>query len=339
MRAAGVELNVDSTGLAVTGFVEVVKHLGTFRRVFRQLRQQALAERPDAVVLIDYPGFNLRFAEAMHAGGIRVVYYVCPQVWAWGRHRIPKLAQVVTKMLAIFPFEPAVFAGTGLDIEFVGHPLVEMIAARRDPALTRDPDLFLLLPGSRRNEVERLLRPMVETAAWLRQRRPGMRFVLPVPNPAIEGHVRAGLDAVRRGRGPAPPDIEIAAGDHPRWFQCADAGLAASGTVTVEAAIYSLPLVSVYRVNAATYWLGRRLVRLPYFTMVNLVAEAPVFSEHLQGEVRAEVLGPAAEAILSGGRRREEVMRGMADAVSRLGGSRPACRRAAEAVLAVAGAR
>lgn len=334
MRKQGVDTIVDSTDLGVVGFVEVVKHLPTFLGIFKNLVGMAARERPDCVVLIDYPGFNLRFARKMHALGIPVVYYISPQVWAWGRHRIPKIATWCRKVLAIFPFEPAVYDGTGLDVEFVGHPLVGILQNRINPSIKRDPDLIMLLPGSRRSEIERLLKPVTETAAWLATRSPQRKFVLPVPNERIRDLV-VQLLAKYRAANPGIPAIRIVEGDADDWFQTADAGLAASGTVTMQAAIFGLPLVSIYRVSPLTYLLGRMLVDIPYFTMVNLVAGRLVFEEFLQGDVRPEKLGPAVEAIMRNGTRRKDILAGIAEAVAALGSGHDSFGNAAKAVLEV----
>lgn len=338
MRDAGVDVLVDSTDLGVVGFVEVLKHIRTFWRIFHQLVDQAASERPDCVVVIDYPGFNLRFAKQMHRRGIPVVYYVSPQVWAWGRKRIPKIATWCRKVLAIFPFEPEVYQGTGLEVEFVGHPLVRILEERKEPDIERDPNLLMLLPGSRENEIRKLLPPIARTAACLGEKDPLLRFVLPVPSQRIRLLVDETIAALRAG-GMNLPDVNIVDGDPAPWFQKADAGLATSGTVTVEAAIYGLPLVSVYKVSPLTYAIARRLVKLPYFTMVNLVTDRLVFEEFIQGDVRPERLAPAVKAIMTGGSRRQEVIAGMHDCVRALGSSRNSCRRAAQAVLDVANAQ
>ncbi|MFA5203155.1 MAG: lipid-A-disaccharide synthase [Lentisphaeria bacterium] len=331
MGAAGVELLVDSSRLGVIGLVEVLRHLRTFLRIFKDLVARAAAERPAAVVLIDYPGFNLRFARRMKALGIPVVYYVSPQVWAWGRGRIPEIARVVRRMLVLFPFEVEVYRGTGLDVRFVGHPLIEIMDARREPGLAREPDTVLLLPGSRHGEIARLFSPMLETVRWLRARRPELRFVLAAPNAEIAARCHARLAAA----GETAVRVEVGRTQH--WMQRAGTGLAASGTVTVEAAILGLPLVVIYRLNPLTYWLGRWLVKIPYFTMVNLVAGKRVFAEFLQQEVRAERLGPALLELLPGGGRRGEVEAGMAEAVTALGGGGNASAEAARLILEVAG--
>lgn len=338
MAAAGVEIMVDASELGIVGLVEVVKHLPTFVRILRRLTQRAAAERPAAVVLIDYPGFNLRFARRLHRLGIKVVYYVSPQVWAWGQGRVPRIAQLVDKMLVIFPFETDVYAGTGLDVEFVGHPLLETLAAGRNPELAREPDTVLLLPGSRMAEVNRLLPVMLETAAALRRRRPRLRFVVAVPRQAMAGHVAALLRRFGVGAG-RNPHVDVVVGQTRAWLQRATVGIAASGTVTVEAAILGLPLVVVYRLHWFTCWLAQRLVKLPFFTMVNLVAGSQVFEEFLQGAVHPANLVRAVEAILPGGDRAATVATGMAAMVEALGGQESAGRRAAGAVLGVAGGR
>jgi lipid-A-disaccharide synthase len=331
MAATGVEILVDSSELGVVGFIEVFRHLGTILRALAVLVEQAERERPAAVVLIDYPGFNLRLARRLHGLGIPVVYYVSPQVWAWKRGRRHQMAAWCRRLLCIFPFEPPHFADTGLEVRFVGHPLLEILAEAREAAAVRDPDLVLLLPGSRRGELERLLPRLLQSAAALRRRQPRLRFVIPLPRPAL-------VEVARRCLHEADPElaaaVSIDVGRTRHWMQVAVAGLATSGTVTMEAAILGLPLVSVYRVSWLTYGLGRLLIHgIRFFTIVNLVADREVFEEFLQGEVRVGRLVPALEAILPGGARREAVLQGMADAVAALGPAGAVSAEAARWVL------
>jgi len=335
MAEAGVDILVDSSELGVVGLVEVLKHLREFKRLFWMLVARAEKDRPDAVVLIDYPGFNLRFARQMHSRGIKVVYYVCPQVWAWGRGRIGKIAQWVTKLLAIFPFEPDVFAGTGLDVEFVGHPLLEIMARRRRADLVRDDRTVLLLPGSRQSEVSALLPVMLDTALHLAGRRPDLHFVVSTPGGSVAATVREMVERHVAGTG-AELDIEVSDGRTDEWMQRASAGLAASGTVTLEAAILGLPLVVAYRLNTVTYWLVRMLVKIPYFTIVNLIVRKLVFEEFLQHAASPENLAAGLEGVLPGGGRRNEVLTGMEEAVAALGQPEGVARRVARAVLSVA---
>jgi lipid-A-disaccharide synthase len=333
MAAAGVEILIDSSELGVVGFIEVLWHLRTILRALAALVERARQERPDAVVLIDYPGFNLRLARRLHALGIPVVYYVSPQVWAWKRGRRHQIAAWCRRLLCIFPFEPAHFADTGLDVCFVGHPLLEILAGEREADAVRDPDLVLLLPGSRRGEVERLLPRLLQAAAELRRRQPRLRFVMPLPRPAVAEVARRCL---REGCTELAAAVTIDVGRTRHWMQVAVAGLATSGTVTMEAAILGLPVVSVYRVSWLTYGLARLLVHgIRFFTIVNLVADREVFEEFLQGQVTVGRLVPALEAILPGGARREAVLRGMSDAVAALGPAGAVSAAAARQVLEV----
>jgi lipid-A-disaccharide synthase len=331
MREAGIEIMIDSTELGVVGFAEVFKLLPLFLRLLKEMEERAAAERPDTVVLIDYPGFNLRLAKKLHALGIRVVYYVSPQVWAWKKGRIPKIAATVDRMMVIFPFEVGVYDGTGLDVEFVGHPLLEILAEARDETIEREPNTVLLLPGSRRGEIDRILPTIAETAYQLGRERPELRFVMPLPRQSIADYAAERLAAM-----PHAPDVQIEIGNSRRWMQQAGTGLAASGTVTVEAAILGLPLVSVYRMHWLTYQLARRIVRLPHFTMVNLIAGREVFPELLQGDFTPDKTLAALRPLLPGGESRAKVEQDMGGVVEALGGHRAASRRAAECVLDVA---
>jgi lipid-A-disaccharide synthase len=186
MRDSGVEILVDSTELGVVGIVEVLKKYPTFRRVFKRLVRLAKESQPNLIVLIDYPGFNLRFARKMRGLSIKVVYYISPQVWAWGSRRIPKIASLVAKMLVIFPFEVDIYRKVGLEAQFVGHPLVDIMRRRINPELQRDPDLILLLPGSRDSEVDRLLEAIFLTATELYNLDNRFRFVVAVPRTGIK---------------------------------------------------------------------------------------------------------------------------------------------------------
>jgi len=332
MRQAGVELMVDSTELGVVGIVEVLKHFPLFHQLFHMLLRRAAEQRPAAVVLIDYPGFNIRLAKRLRRLGITVIYYVSPQVWAWGKRRIPAIARDVNKMLVIFPFEAQVYAATSLDVEFVGHPLLEILNKQRDVNARRDPNSVLLLPGSRTHEVATLLPIMLQTIIELQKRQPQLRYILATPRQVVADQVAA-LIAQFTAQYPQLPAIELVVADTINCMQRAGVGLAASGTVTVEAAILGLPLVVGYRLNSITYQLARRLVNIPFFTMVNLVAGQCVFEEFLQDACNPPNLAGALDAILPGGQRYDEVHQRMQRAVAALGGSHDASGAAADAVL------
>ena len=312
MMAADIPVKVDSTELGVMGIFEISKILFTFIRIYFQLVKAAKAERPDAVILIDYPGFNLLFALAMHRAKIPVIWYVCPHLWVWGKWRLPVLAKICRKMLVIFPFEEEVFAPTPLKATFVGHPLSEIVAARIDPEIKRDKNSFLLLPGSRKMEIDKLLVPMLETITQLKKTHPELTFHLAAPREKIAAMCRKKIDSFRMKHSDCP-EVSISCGDTGIWMQKAGTGLAASGTVTVECALSGLPLVVGYKLNLMTLALARILVKLyrGFFTMVNIIADKEVFQEFLQWHFAPKELLPAIEAILPGGSRRAEVEAGM----------------------------
>ena len=332
MINAGINIKVDSTELGVIGIFEALKSIFTFIRIFFYLLKEVKEDRPDAVILIDYPGFNLRFAKKLYKLGIPVYWYVSPQVWVWGKKRLPVLAKICTKMLVIFPFEVEVYAATQLQAQFVGHPLVDVISARRDPEIVRDPDTFLLLPGSRKNEIDRLLVPMLETVEELHRKHPQLKFILAAPREKIANSCREKIAAFRR-KHPELPEISISVGNTGKLQQLAGTGIAASGTVTVECALSGLPLVVGYKLNLLSLALAKILVTLyrGFFTMVNIIADKEVYKEFLQWHFCKEEVLPAVEEILPGGSRRAEVEQGMQEVASLLGSASEvsAIRRAA----------
>lgn len=336
MRSAGVEIMVDSTELGVVGALEILSKIVTFVKVFLGLVARARRERPDAVVLIDYPGFNIRFAKRLWKSGIPVVWYISPQVWAWRKSNIPKLAAYCRKMMVIFPFEVETYQGTGLDVEFAGHPLVDIVNERRRDDIQRDPNRVVLLPGSRSGEITRLLPEMLATVVELKRRRPELTFAIAAPREKIRRLIQTVMNDFAKRRPGELPELELSVGETARWLQEAGTGLAASGTITVECAIAGLPLVVVYKLNPITFLAARMVITLfrGFFTMTNIIADKTVYEEFLQHQVKAVPLADAMERILPGGERRREVendMRSVAEALST--GSANASRRAAEICL------
>ena len=338
MRRAGVEIIVDSSELGVIGIVEVLENIFKFIKIFLFLKKEAKRVRPRGVVMVDYPGFNLRFAKAMWKLGIPVVWYISPQVWVWRKGNIKKLAKYCKKMLVIFPFEPEVYEGSGLDAEFVGHPLVEIVHERTDSSIVRDPETILLLPGSRRKEIKYLLDPFLETASILKMRHPELSFVISAPRESILAMIREGMvEFHKKHPGMILPEFQLTAGKTAFWQQRCTAGLAASGTVTVECAIADLPLVVAYKLNKITFLLARLIIGKlfrGFFTMVNIILYKNVFHEFLQHQVVPETLADEMEMILPGGSRRAEVdddMKAMTDAIR--GGSEGAMKKTAKAIL------
>ena len=281
----------DVKDLAVVGFIEVIKHLPRLNRLFKQILAAAEEEGIAAALLIDYPGFNLRLARALRKRmpAVTLHQYVCPQVWAWKKGRIPSLGTGLDTLYCLFDFEPELFRGYPVDARFVGHPLVEVVKPECDRAsffaeTGLDParPLVALLPGSRKGEIERLLPPMAELARRWRTARPEVQWVLPVAPTLDPAFVRAHL-------GDAP--VTLVEGRTYAARAHADAALVASGTATLETALLGTPFAIVYKLNALTYQLARRIVKVPHFGLANVVARREVAPELLQGEVNAARLG------------------------------------------------
>ena len=331
MKKAGVDIIVDSSDLGVMGFIEVLKMIKTFKKVFHYLLDEAKTRKPDLIVMIDYPGFNLRFAKKAHQLGIPIAWYISPQVWAWKKGRIPTLAKVVKKMMCIFPFEVDVYKGSGLDAEFVGHPLVSEIRKQLNPEIVRDDDLILLLPGSRKNEIEKMLPVMIESANKLFAENSSLKFVISAPRENILQLIKDELAKLEVAEGLA---LELNVGRTREYMQRATAGIATSGTVTVECAISSLPITVVYKINPITCFLAKLFVKLEYFTMVNILGKKEIYQEFLQGEANQENVVTALKRILPGGDRRESVLLDINDVVEGLsGGTDSSNKRAAEICL------
>ena len=280
----------DVKDLAVVGFIEVIKHLPRLNRLFRRILAVAAEEGISAALLIDYPGFNLRLAKALRKQmpAVQLHQYVCPQVWAWKKGRIPELGRTLDTLYCLFDFEPELFRGYPVDARFVGHPLVELVKPEcdrgtlfRETGLDPAKPLVALLPGSRIGEIQRLLPPMAELATRWRRERPEVQWVLPVAPTLDPAFVHAHL-------GGAPVTLVQDRSYAARAY--ADAALVASGTATLETALLGTPFAIVYRLNALTYQMAKRIVKVPHFGLANVVAGREVAPELLQGEVNAERL-------------------------------------------------
>ena len=281
----------DVKDLAVVGFIEVIRHLPRLNRLFRQILVAAAEEGISAALLIDYPGFNLRMAKALRKQmpAVKLHQYVCPQVWAWKKGRIPELGTVLDTIYCLFDFEPELFRGYPVDARFVGHPLVELVRPEcdrrtffRETGLDPAKPLVALLPGSRKGEIQRLLPPMVELALRWRRDQPEVQWVLPVAPTLDSAFVRAYL-------GDAPVTLVQDRSYAARAY--AVAALVASGTATLETALLGTPFAIVYRLNALTYQMARRIVKVSHFGLANVVAGREVAPELLQDEVNADRLG------------------------------------------------
>ena len=283
MRAEGVDTLVDINEMAVLGLAEVLRKYFFFKKKFDELLETCQKRKPDAVLLVDYPGFNLRFAKALKPLGIKTIFYICPQVWAWKKGRIQKMAQILDRLLVIFPFEVDLFKGEALPVHFVGHPLVSEIqrALESDPEEVLWPadDRIALLPGSRQQEIERILPVMLASAAKLKAKRPSVGFVIAAASPEIGTQIK---EIMRNEADVA--DCVVVTGKTRDVLRQARAAWVASGTATLETAMIGCPMAVVYVTSPITYAIGRRVVKIPHIGLVNVVAGRELCREFLQGE-------------------------------------------------------
>jgi lipid-A-disaccharide synthase len=301
MQAAGMDLHHDLAGDGIMGFTEVVKHFLPIRRLFLEVVERLRQNPPDALVLIDYPGFNIRLAKAAQRLGIPVIYYISPQIWAWKKKRLYTLARYVSLMLVIFPFEESLYTKVGLPCRYVGHPLIEEIAERGEGEAGDGGEggmVIGLLPGSRAQEIERLLGPMLETARGIRAQYPEARFMTPVVNER-----RAAL--VRSLAGEFPLEVRVE-GMH-EVLLAARFCLVASGTATLETALYGVPFAIVYRVSPVTFWLAKRIVDIEHIGIVNILAGRRVVPEFIQHDAHAAQLLPVALELITDTPAREQM--------------------------------
>ena len=290
MTRAGVELFFDSSIIAVVGLVEVIRHWGDIKRAMAIVRERLEQTRPDLLVLVDYPEFNLKMAR--HAGslGIPVLFYISPQVWAWRPKRIHKIGRLIDHMAVIFEFEKKYYEDAGIPVSFVGHPLVDKVKPSANAASQRarlgisdEARVVGLFPGSRRNEITRLLPLMFDTARQMQLRDPLIRFVLPVASSLNFEEISNQVQA-------SGVDICVTRDEIYDVITCCDAIATCSGTVTLEIALLGVPMCIVYKVSPLSYLIMRRLVTIPHIGLVNIVARQAVVQEYLQADANPENL-------------------------------------------------
>lgn len=336
-RAGGALLE-DYRGLAVTGLTEAIAKVPRSYATIGRLVASARSERPDVLVVIDFPDFNLPLARRVRRLGISVVYYVSPQIWAWRGGRLKTIRRTADAVLVIFPFEEAIYRAGGVPVEFVGHPLIDLLrpsTARdlflRAHKLTPAAPTIAILPGSRSNEVDRILPDLLAAAGRIRARISHAQFVV-ARAPSLDDR------AFHAGGARAAAPIAIVEGSTDDVLAASDVALTASGTATVQAALHDTPMVIVYRVSPLTYRLGRRLLKVDTVGMVNLIAGEKIVPELIQDAFTPEAVAEEAISILSDQARRARIREGLARVRARLGGP-GASRRAAEAILRIARTR
>ena len=299
MAQAGIDIRYDSANIAVIGVVEVIKHYAEIRRALKLMQQLVASERPDLLVCVDYKEFNFKLARYAKQQGIKVLFYVSPQVWAWRPGRVKSYGKVIDMMAVIFPFETAYYDAEKVPVRYVGHPSVDKVHAQygKDEDLTRfgldkNKPIVGLLPGSRANEIKRMLPVMLAAAEKVQSGLPGCQFILPqadsISDALLEGYIRQ-----------SPLKIAVIKNQPYDVIQCCDAVMTTSGTATLEIALLTVPMVIAYKLSSITYWLGRWLVNTPFIGLPNIVSGKSIIKELIQHDATAENLSVEVLRILT----------------------------------------
>jgi lipid-A-disaccharide synthase len=327
MREVGGSHIFDWTQEAVVGLWDVLMKYPYFRGQFHQMYREIIKLQPSAVIFVDYPGFNLRLARYLHRKGFRgkKIYYISPQVWAWNRGRIPQMSRFLDLMLCIFPFEKPLYEASGLRTEFVGHPMLAHLEARRI-SVNREQKLVGLLPGSREREVRRILPPMLAAASLLKRRDAELRFEVSAASAKMTDLIEK-IAATCGFTG-----LPISVGNASSLMQRARVGMVASGTATMEASFFRFPFVLIYKVSWLTFIPGRLLVRVQHLGMPNILAGRTMIPEFIQHEARPETIADAVWELYSNETSRASMIRGMDEVILQLT-EVEAGHRAAEVIL------
>jgi lipid-A-disaccharide synthase len=290
MQQAGISIRYHSAQIAVIGVVEVIKHYTEIRRAFKQLQQLIVTEKPDLLICIDYKEFNLKLAQFAKKQQVKVLFYIGPQLWAWRPRRVVTYAQAVDKMAVIFPFETRYYEAEHVAVDYVGHPCVDTVYARRSKAdnlrefaLQADAPIIGLLPGSRTQEIKRLLPLMLQAAQLLKQQHPRVQFILPQAESIQESLLNSYLAT-------ANLPVQLIQQQRYEAISCCDAVMTSSGTATLEMALLGIPMVLSYRLSPLTYLLGRWLVQTPFIGLPNIIAGRKIVTELIQHQANAQNL-------------------------------------------------
>ena len=316
MRTAGVNALVPAESMSIVGIWEVLKHLGKIKRVMRTLQLALLEKKPDILVLIDYPGFNLRLAKFAHRHGIKVYYYVSPQIWAWRSGRIKSIKQHVDHMAVLFQFEKHLYQQAYVPATVVGHPLRHLVPnnlqrdkCRQTLSITKSSSPIIgLMPGSRQQEIERLLPTLLDTSKLILKKHPQARFVLPVAD-SLDDSLFTNL----------PNHIQLIRNNTYRAIKACDAVICASGTATLEVSLLQVPMVLIYKVAPFSYWLGKKLIKTQYIGLCNIIAGQAVCEELIQDQANPTAISLAIERCLSDSDYRHKILSNMQSTRQRLG--------------------
>ena len=328
LREEGVELFANASDMAVVGLTEVVSKLGSIFKIMSMMKSSMDERRPDLVILIDYPDFNIPLAKAAKKRGIKVFYYISPQVWAWRKGRIGQIKKTVDKMAVILPFEVDTYGQEGFAVNYVGHPLLDMVKlnyskqeSRKKFGLAENKITIGILPGSRLSEVRKLMPELLRAAEILKQKMPDMQFVLPLADTLEEKIVTKIISGFN-------VKVKIISGHTYDVISCADLALVASGTATLETALLGVPMIIVYKISLLSYFIGRLFVHVKNIGLVNIIAGKTIVPELIQGDASGQRIAGEALAILTNEERKQEMIKELMAIRARLGEAGAAIRAA-----------
>lgn len=329
MQSAGVDIKIDADQLAVVGFTEIIKNLKPIRHAFQTIKQIIQKDPPDLVILIDYPGFNLRLARLIKKAGIKVMYYVSPQIWAWRYHRIKKIKQYIDHMAVLFPFEKQIYQKENIPVSFVGHPLAEFKkpscqkeAIYQQLGFDSTKPIVILCPGSRNQEVKRLLPTLIACIPFIQAKVPDAQFALPLAKSLSAQQLKKQL----------PQSIRLIENNLSNLLAIADVAICVSGTITLEIALANVPLVIFYQMSPLTAFIAKKVVKLPYFGLCNIIAEKFVAKEFFQQEATPENIANETIQLLTNQSYRQSVQNELKQLPIKLG-AKDAANKAANVVL------
>ena len=336
MREAGVRMLADASEISVVGGTEVLTHIRAIYLVYARLKRFLREERPDLLILIDFPDFNLRLGKVARKLGIPILYYISPQVWAWRKGRVKKIAALVNAIIVVLPFEVDLYKSQGVDVRYVGHPLTDVVhsrftkeEARRELGLDPEKRSIALLPGSRMKEISNLLPDMIAAASILSRRFDDLQFVLPVAHTLKRETIRTFIEE-------SDSAVHIVEGRVYDVLKASDAAIVTSGTATLETGLMAVPMVIVYRMSALSMFIARLIIRVDHVGLVNIVAGNRVVPELLQEKVTPENIADALSPLLNDADANNEVRKELSNIRDRLGKS-GASARAAAVVLEMIG--
>jgi lipid-A-disaccharide synthase len=319
MREEGVEILVDASEMAVVGLVEILSHFRVIYRAYTLLKKIIRTTPPDLLILIDYPEFNLRLAKVAKSAGVKVLYYISPQVWAWRVGRVKKIGRLVDMMAVVFPFEVPFYEMEGVPVSFVGHPLVDTVKPSMERAKAIDRfglaptrKTVGLFPGSRRGEIKNLLAAIIDAAVILHRKHPELQFILPLAPSLAKTDIEPYLKTL-------PFEVKVIEGEVYDVMQVCDAIISVSGTVTLETALMETPMVIIYRVSPLSYEIGRRLIKVDHIGLCNIVAGERIVQELIQDDADPELIAAEVGRLLNDKEYAEEMRTRLRQVRTRLG--------------------